>query len=128
MVRSNLYDLLFHVGMCVPKALYIVYSSFPQTVLKLIGNTGGRVTVFNASIPTLGPGALKCRETHDDLTKPGPDHLRPASDFYRNIALDFSSAYVTTSASVCIDVSEITASISDDYFLMLIRSQWICSC
>ncbi|KAM7539820.1 hypothetical protein Aperf_G00000030252 [Anoplocephala perfoliata] len=66
-----------------------------QTVLKLIGNAGGRVTVFNASIPTLGPGALECRETHDDLTKPKPENLRPVSDFYRTIALDFSSVYIS---------------------------------
>ncbi|VDL16233.1 unnamed protein product [Hymenolepis diminuta] len=66
-----------------------------QTALKLIGNTGGRLSVFNTSIPNVGPGKLENRETHDDLTKPNPDHLRPSSDFYRTIALEFSQAYIS---------------------------------
>ncbi|KAH9286610.1 Protein transport protein Sec24B [Echinococcus granulosus] len=66
-----------------------------QTALKLIGGTGGRVTVFNTSIPSVGPGALECRETHEDLTKPEAEHLRPASDFYRTIALDFVAAQIS---------------------------------
>uniref|UniRef100_A0A5K3FLL6 Protein transport protein Sec24C n=1 Tax=Mesocestoides corti TaxID=53468 RepID=A0A5K3FLL6_MESCO len=65
-----------------------------QIALKLIGNTGGRVTVFNTTIPSLGPGALECRETREDLTKPDPEHLRPVSDFYRTIALDFAAAQI----------------------------------
>lgn len=70
-------------------------SSSLQTALKLIGGTGGRVTVFNTSIPSVGPGALECRETHEDLTKPEAEHLRPASDFYRTIALDFVAAQIS---------------------------------
>ena len=53
------------------------------------------MTVFNVSIPSVGPGALECRETHEDLTKPEPSHLRPASDFYRTIALEFTAAQVS---------------------------------
>ncbi|VDO03169.1 unnamed protein product [Rodentolepis nana] len=65
-----------------------------QTALKLIGNTGGRLSVFNVSIPNVGPGKMENRGTHDDLTKPNPEHLRPSSDFYRTIALEFSQVYV----------------------------------
>nr|CDS34441.2 protein transport protein Sec24B [Hymenolepis microstoma] len=66
-----------------------------QTALKLIGNTGGRLSVFNVSIPNVGPGKMENRGTHEDLTKPNPDNLRPSSDFYRTLALEFSQAYIS---------------------------------
>lgn len=61
------------------------------------------MTVFNTSIPSVGPGALECRETHEDLTKPEAEHLRPASDFYRTIALDFVAAQVISLSKISLD-------------------------
>nr|VZI24303.1 unnamed protein product [Spirometra erinaceieuropaei] len=66
-----------------------------QSALKLISSIGGRVTVFNTSLPNIGPGSLQHREEKDDQKQPDVKHLGPASDFYKTLALDFAGAQVS---------------------------------
>ncbi|VDL96702.1 unnamed protein product [Schistocephalus solidus] len=65
-----------------------------QSALKLVSSIGGRVTVFNTSLPNVGPGSLQHREEKDDQKQPDVKHLGPASDFYKTLALDFAGAQV----------------------------------
>jgi len=55
---------------------------------------GGRITIFQCTLPTVGPGALTNREAHVKNIKDLPSALNPSTDFYKKLALDCSSQYI----------------------------------
>ncbi|TRY93965.1 hypothetical protein DNTS_021119 [Danionella cerebrum] len=66
-----------------------------QAVYKLMSPTGGRVSVFQTQLPSLGPGLLQSRE--DPNLRSGTknvQHLGPATDFYKKLALDCSGQQI----------------------------------
>ncbi|XP_074647209.1 protein transport protein Sec24A-like [Tubulanus polymorphus] len=65
-----------------------------QIAHKLMGSTGGRVTVVNSSLPSAGPGALKCREDPNERAGKDVSNLGPATDFYKKMALDCSGQQI----------------------------------
>ncbi|KAM9312521.1 protein transport protein Sec24A [Gastrophryne carolinensis] len=66
-----------------------------QAAYKLISPTGGRITVFQTQLPTLGAGALKPREEPNQKSTAKDIHnLTPATDFYKKLALDCSGQQV----------------------------------
>lgn len=66
-----------------------------QAAFKLMSPTGGRITVFQTQLPTLGAGLLQSREdpSQRSSTK-GVQHLGPATDFYKKFALDCSGQQI----------------------------------
>nr|NVI77918.1 Sec24AB ortholog [Cucujiformia] len=62
-----------------------------QAAHKMMSATGGRVTVFQASLPNVGPGALTAREDPNQRSSADVQNLKPANDFYKRLALDCSS-------------------------------------
>ncbi|XP_036380580.1 protein transport protein Sec24A [Megalops cyprinoides] len=66
-----------------------------QAAFKLLSPTGGRVSVFQTQLPTLGVGALKSREDPNQRASAKDiQHLSPATDFYKKLALDCSGQQV----------------------------------
>ncbi|XP_018326944.1 protein transport protein Sec24A [Agrilus planipennis] len=65
-----------------------------QAAHKLIGPTGGRVTVFQAALPNKGPGALSPREDPNKRSAADVQHLNPANDFYKRLALECSGQQI----------------------------------
>ncbi|KAK6018805.1 Sec23/Sec24 beta-sandwich domain protein [Ostertagia ostertagi] len=65
---------------CLGSALKIVH--------ELIADIGGRVTVFQASIPNLGPASLKSREDPNQRAANDVQNLGPVTDFYKCLALE----------------------------------------
>lgn len=65
-----------------------------QAAYKLVSPTGGRVTVFHASLPNVGPGELKSREDPNQRAGQNVPNLNPATDFYKKLALDCSGQQV----------------------------------
>ncbi|XP_056420485.1 protein transport protein Sec24B isoform X2 [Hyla sarda] len=62
-----------------------------QGAFKLISPTGGRISVFQAQLPSLGAGLLQSREDPNQRSSlKGVQHLGPATDFYKKLALDCS--------------------------------------
>ena len=73
-----------------------IYVYFFKAAVKLASPTGGRITVFQHILPTLGPGALTNREnaaTSSDRQN-GSSLLGPVTDFYKKLALDCSGNQV----------------------------------
>ncbi|XP_035382170.1 protein transport protein Sec24B isoform X1 [Electrophorus electricus] len=66
-----------------------------QAAYKLMSATGGRVSVFQTQLPSLGAGLLQSREDPNlrSSTK-GVQHLGPATDFYKKLALDCSGQQI----------------------------------
>ncbi|XP_001921634.4 protein transport protein Sec24B isoform X1 [Danio rerio] len=66
-----------------------------QAAYKLMCPTGGRVSVFQTQLPTLGAGLLQSREDPNlrSSTKT-VQHLAPATDFYKKLALDCSGQQI----------------------------------
>ncbi|EDV21562.1 uncharacterized protein TRIADDRAFT_29956, partial [Trichoplax adhaerens] len=80
-----------------------------QAGYKLLMPTGGRITVFQVSLPNFGPGALKMREDPNQraaATKEIPQ-LVPATDFYKKLALDCCSH------QICIDLFSLATQYAD---------------
>ncbi|XP_065567531.1 protein transport protein Sec24A-like [Artemia franciscana] len=78
----NVEGMYENTGSCLGSAL--------QAASKLAWPTGGRISVFLNSLPTIGPGALKERpRTSSGL-------LLPATDFYKNMALDNTGQQIAT--------------------------------
>ncbi|XP_042564342.1 protein transport protein Sec24A isoform X2 [Clupea harengus] len=66
-----------------------------QAAFKLLSPTGGRVSVFQSQLPTMGVGALKSREDPNQRASAKEiQHLSPATDFYKKLALDCSGQQV----------------------------------
>ncbi|XP_066429921.1 protein transport protein Sec24B [Eleutherodactylus coqui] len=62
-----------------------------QGACKLMSPTGGRVSVFQTQLPSLGAGLLQSREDPNQRSSlKGIQHLGPATDFYKKLALDCS--------------------------------------
>nr|XP_042899770.1 protein transport protein Sec24A-like [Parasteatoda tepidariorum] len=55
---------------------------------------GGRVTVFQSSLPNYGPGALKNREDPNQRAAKDVSNIGPANDFYKKLALDCSGQQI----------------------------------
>uniref|UniRef100_A0A8C5H3Y8 Protein transport protein Sec24B-like n=1 Tax=Gouania willdenowi TaxID=441366 RepID=A0A8C5H3Y8_GOUWI len=66
-----------------------------QAALKLMTPTGGRISVFQTQLPSLGAGALQSREEPNQRSSSkGVQHLSPATDFYKKLALDCSGLQI----------------------------------
>ncbi|XP_035140809.3 protein transport protein Sec24A isoform X2 [Callithrix jacchus] len=65
-----------------------------QAAFKLMSPTGGRMSVFQTQLPTLGVGALKPREEPNHRSSAKDIHLTPSTDFYKKLALDCSGQQV----------------------------------
>ena len=61
---------------------------------QLMQKVGGRVTVFTASLPNIGPGALKHREDPNQRASADVLHITPATDFYKKLALTCSGQQI----------------------------------
>lgn len=61
---------------------------------KMMASTGGRITVFQSSLPTMGPGALTAREDPSNRASGEVLHLNPANDFYKRLALECSGQQI----------------------------------
>lgn len=48
------------------------------------------MTVFQCCLPNKGPGTLKAREDPANRASKDVPHLNPATDFYKQLALEFS--------------------------------------
>ncbi|XP_057205643.1 protein transport protein Sec24B isoform X3 [Triplophysa rosa] len=66
-----------------------------QAAYKLMSPTGGRVSVFQTQLATVGAGHLQSREDPNlrSSTK-NVQHLGPATDFYKKLALDCSGQQI----------------------------------
>ncbi|XP_063280723.1 protein transport protein Sec24B-like isoform X5 [Prinia subflava] len=63
-----------------------------QAAFKLMSPTGGRISVFQTQLPSLGAGLLHSREDPNQRSSTKVvQHLGPATDFYKKLALDCSS-------------------------------------
>lgn len=60
----------------------------------MVSSTGGRISVFQASLPNVGPGALASREDPNLRASKDVPNLNPATDFYKKLALDCSGQQV----------------------------------
>ncbi|KAJ8377863.1 hypothetical protein AAFF_G00250950 [Aldrovandia affinis] len=66
-----------------------------QAAYKLMSPTRGRVSVFQTQLPTLGAGLLQSREDPNQRSSTkGIQHLGPATDFYKKLALDCSGQQI----------------------------------
>ncbi|XP_062308991.1 protein transport protein Sec24A [Osmerus eperlanus] len=66
-----------------------------QSAFKLLSPTGGRVSVYQTQLPNVGVGALKSREDPNQRASAKDiQHLSPATDFYKKLALDCSGQQV----------------------------------
>lgn len=65
-----------------------------QAAFKLMSPTGGRVSVFQTCLPNYGPGALQSREDPNNRSSKDVQHLGPATDFYKRLALDCSGQQI----------------------------------
>lgn len=66
-----------------------------QAAHRMMSATGGRVTVFQSSLPNVGPGALTPREDPNQRSAAEVQNLKPANDFYKRLALDCSSQQIS---------------------------------
>ncbi|NXU55827.1 SC24A protein, partial [Turnix velox] len=65
-----------------------------QAAFKLMAPTGGRISVFQTQLPSVGMGALKSREEPNQRSTAKDIHLTPSTDFYKKLALDCSGQQV----------------------------------
>ncbi|XP_037125072.1 protein transport protein Sec24A isoform X1 [Syngnathus acus] len=66
-----------------------------QAAFKLLSPTGGRLSVFQTQLPNLGAGLLQSREDPNQRASAKDiQHLSPATDFYKKLALDCSGQQV----------------------------------
>ncbi|XP_073497034.1 protein transport protein Sec24B isoform X3 [Phyllobates terribilis] len=66
-----------------------------QGAFKLMSPTGGRISVFQTQLPSLGVGLLQSREDPNQRSSlKGIQHLGPATDFYKKLALDCSGQQI----------------------------------
>ncbi|CAI4228469.1 unnamed protein product [Auanema sp. JU1783] len=55
---------------------------------ELIADIGGRISLFQATLPSNGPGALTSREDPNQRAAPEVQNLGPANDFYKRVSLE----------------------------------------
>lgn len=60
----------------------------------MVSPTGGRISVFQCTLPNIGPGALKAREDPNQRAAKDVPNLNAATDFYKKFALDCSGQQV----------------------------------
>ncbi|XP_054245426.1 protein transport protein Sec24A [Indicator indicator] len=65
-----------------------------QAAFKLMSPTGGRISVFQTQLPSVGMGALKSREEPNQRSSAKDIHLTPSTDFYKKLALDCSGQQI----------------------------------
>ncbi|XP_040412189.1 protein transport protein Sec24B isoform X3 [Cygnus olor] len=66
-----------------------------QAAFKLMSPTGGRISVFQTQLPSLGAGLLHSREDPNQRSSTKVvQHLGPATDFYKKLALDCSGQQI----------------------------------
>ncbi|KAG1688209.1 Protein transport protein Sec24B [Nymphon striatum] len=65
-----------------------------QVAYKLLAPTGGRISVLQTSLPSIGPGKLKSREDPNQRAAKDIQNLGPANDFYKKLALEFSGQQI----------------------------------
>ncbi|XP_028661756.1 protein transport protein Sec24B isoform X1 [Erpetoichthys calabaricus] len=66
-----------------------------QAAFKLMSATGGRISVFQTQLPSLGAGLLQSREDPNQRSSTKDvEHLGPATDFYKKLALDCSGQQI----------------------------------
>ncbi|KAK7799187.1 hypothetical protein U0070_014087 [Myodes glareolus] len=92
LIVSDIDDLLKSLPQMFTKTLETQSALGPalQAAFKLISPTGGRMSVFQTQLPTLGVGALKPREEPNQRSSAKEIHLTPSTDFYKKLALDCS--------------------------------------
>ncbi|XP_013073220.2 protein transport protein Sec24A-like isoform X1 [Biomphalaria glabrata] len=81
----NLFDGNYETGSALGAAL--------QSAHKLMSATGGRITVVQTCLPTVGPGALENRDAASSSGKT-VTNLGPATDFYKKLSLDCSAQQI----------------------------------
>ncbi|CAL1535614.1 unnamed protein product [Lymnaea stagnalis] len=64
-----------------------------QSAHKLMSPTGGRITVMQTCLPTVGPGALENRDASSSAGK-NVTIIGPATDFYKKLSLDCSAQQI----------------------------------
>jgi len=65
-----------------------------QAAFKILAPRGGRVTVFQASLPNCGPGKLEPRDDGNPHTGDRVQHTAPSTDFYKKLALECSGEQI----------------------------------
>lgn len=71
-----------------------------QAAKKVISHVGGKLCLFQSSLPTLGEGALKNRENPKFIGTDKEHNLLNAEDpWYKENAVDFSRLQVRTGSS-----------------------------
>ncbi|KAL1509266.1 hypothetical protein ABEB36_004029 [Hypothenemus hampei] len=65
-----------------------------QAAHKMMFSTGGRLTVFQVSLPNFGPGAVTAREDPNQRSTAETVLLNPTNDFYKKLALECSSQQI----------------------------------
>jgi protein transport protein SEC24 len=94
-----------------------------QAAFKLVSNIGGKIITLSASLPSVGPGALKNRDDRKLLgTSKESTLLQPASSFYKTFAIDCSRAQVSVDmflfSSAYTDIASLSRSPALDSTLM----------
>ncbi|GJQ65437.1 hypothetical protein Trydic_g7544 [Trypoxylus dichotomus] len=83
-----------------------------QVAYKMMSATGGRITVFQVSLPNIGPGGLISREDPNQRSSSDVPHLNPANDFYKRLALECSGQQIAVDLfllnSQFVDISTIS--------------------
>ncbi|KGL73109.1 Protein transport protein Sec24A, partial [Tinamus guttatus] len=94
--RELIQDLLKTLPQMFTKSLETQSALGPalQAAFKLMSPTGGRISVFQTQLPSLGMGALKSREEPNQRSTAKDIHLTPSTDFYKKLALDCSGQQV----------------------------------
>lgn len=65
-----------------------------QAAHRLMASSGGRITVFQATLPNREPGGLQPREDPSQRASGDVKHLNPVTDFYKKLAVECSSQQV----------------------------------
>lgn len=65
-----------------------------QAAFKILAPRGGRVTVFQTSLPNCGPGSLELRDNGNPQIGDRVQHMAPSTDFYKKLALECSGEQI----------------------------------
>ncbi|CAJ0928548.1 unnamed protein product, partial [Mesorhabditis belari] len=84
---------------CLGAALNILH--------EIIADIGGRISVFQCVLPSLGPGRLESREDPNNRAAEDVQNLGPASDFYKRLALE------CTGHQICLDLFLLNSQYAD---------------